>query len=70
MNSENEIENWEKELREKLEKELPEGAYEVKIGLGIMYTGKQGKIESEIGDAKFKRILVDIDKICNYFSGK
>lgn len=62
------MEQWEKELRKKLEKELLEGAYEVKTGLGIMWTGKQGKINSEIAIAEFQRTLLDIDKILNRLS--
>ncbi len=43
------MEQWEIELRERLQKELPEGAYELGDGVGfIALTGKQGKIESEV----------------------
>ena len=40
--------DWEKELREKLNKELPDGVYDIGHGNFVCYTGKQGKIELEV----------------------
>lgn len=42
------MEQWEIDLRTKLEKELPDGQYQIGGGAYIMWTGKQGKIESEV----------------------
>jgi len=42
------MEQWEKELREKLQKELPEGAYEIGVLPMIAWTGKGGKINFEV----------------------
>jgi hypothetical protein len=40
---------WERKLREKLEKELPDGLYQFDVGCGgKMMTGKGGAIEIEI----------------------
>jgi len=43
------MEDWEKELREKLQKELPHGAYYIgeKPGLQLV-TGKGGEIEYRV----------------------
>lgn len=42
------MEQWEIDLRIKLEKELPEGAYEVSGANLVLWTGKQGKINDEV----------------------
>jgi len=46
------MEDWEIELRQKLEDELPEGMY----NLRVIYSGKAGYIEHEIA---FRRVLRD-----------
>lgn len=44
-----EMEQWEIDLRAKLEKELPEGIYELSNDAGfVALTGKQGKINYEV----------------------
>lgn len=53
------MEQWEKELREKLEKELPEGMYEIGGPGLVAWTGKGGKIDFE----------VLLQKACNAFVG-
>lgn len=51
------MEDWEKELRERLEKELPEGVY--RIGSPgdelILHTGKDGKIDFEVALIRYIR---------------
>ena len=42
------MEQWEKELREKLQKELPDGGYEIGAPPMIAWTGKGGKINFEV----------------------
>ncbi len=44
------MEDWEKELREKLNKELLEGSYQIGDPTSgfIAFTGKQGKINFEV----------------------
>lgn len=42
------MESWERELRDKLEKELPEGSYQIGSGKMIAWTGKGGKINFEV----------------------
>jgi hypothetical protein len=42
------MEEWEKELREKLQKELPEGPYQIGVPPMMAYTGKGGRIEFEV----------------------
>lgn len=46
------IEQWEIDLRAKLEKELLEGCYDVSGGNLVVYTGKQGKIDVEVAFQK------------------
>jgi hypothetical protein len=42
------MEQWEKELRKKLEKELPEGGYDIGNSGMACWTGKQGYIEYRV----------------------
>lgn len=49
------MEEWEKELREQLREELPEGCYDVSSPGIVMYTGKGGKIESVVAIHKEMR---------------
>ncbi len=42
------MEQWEKELREKLEAELPDGMYRIGMPPMVAITGKQGKINFEV----------------------
>lgn len=60
------MEQWEIDLRAKLEAELPEGAYEISGNKDIMLTGKQGRIEYEVALHKaamqFKGVEDMIDK--------
>ena len=46
------MEQWEIDLRKRLEEELEDGAYELKGGGFYAITGKQGKIESEVSFIK------------------
>jgi hypothetical protein len=42
------MEQWEKELREKLQKKIKPGIYDVSAGKFVAYTGMQGKIDFEV----------------------
>jgi hypothetical protein len=42
------MEQWEKELREKLEKELPEGMYNLSAGNMVCFGGKGAQINFEV----------------------
>ncbi len=43
------MEQWEIELRDKLEKELPLGGYKIReLGGMVLWTGRGGKIELEV----------------------
>ena len=42
------MEQWEKELREKLDKEFGDGMYRIGIPPMVAITGKQGKINFEV----------------------
>lgn len=42
------MDDWEKELREKLDSELTDKLYEIKAGDYVMFTGKAGKIDLEV----------------------
>lgn len=39
---------YEEKLRKKLNKELPEGIYDISEGNLVCFTGKQGKIDLEV----------------------
>tara|TARA_Y100001937_G_scaffold3528_1_gene4756 strand:+ start:573 stop:749 length:177 start_codon:yes stop_codon:yes gene_type:complete len=43
---------WEEEFRKKLNEELPEGIYDISAGNLVCFTGKQGKIDLEVGVIK------------------
>jgi len=52
--------DWEKKLREKLERELPDGAYRLLTDNGIIMTGKGGKINFEIEfEREIRRLAKD-----------
>ena len=42
------MEDWEKELKDKLEKELPDGLYQIGASPYLITTGKSGHINFEI----------------------
>jgi hypothetical protein len=42
------MEQWEIDLRDKLDKELENKMYEIREGEFVVFTGKQGKIEFEV----------------------
>ena len=42
------MEDWEIELRDKLDKELESKLYEIREGDFTVFTGKQGKIDLEV----------------------
>ncbi len=46
------MEQWEKELREKLKKQLPEGGYDIGNSGMACWTGKQGYIEYRVAFIK------------------
>ncbi len=48
------MEQWEIDLRRKLEEELPEGMYNIGAGSFVAYTGKGGKINAEV---EFHRLV-------------
>ncbi len=48
------MEQWEIDLRARLEVELKEGSYDISGGNLIMFTGKQGYIEYRV---KFQKII-------------
>lgn len=60
------MEQWEIDLRAKLEAELPDACYEIGGGDLIAYTGKQGKINYEVelyrSAMEFKGLEDMIDK--------
>jgi hypothetical protein len=48
----NNMEQWEIDLRSKLDKELPDGCYMISEGNFVVATGKGGKIEYEVALVK------------------
>jgi len=50
------MEQWEKDIRERLERELPDGPYNISSGDFRVFTGKVGKIEYEVA---LERLLRD-----------
>jgi len=51
------MEDWEKELRAKLDKEIAEGSYRVSIaGMASMLMSKEGFIEFEVAVERFTKI--------------
>jgi len=54
------MEQWEKDLRERLNKEIPDGNYEIKEGKVYAITGKNGYIEFQV--ELYKLIKEDFDK--------
>lgn len=52
------MENWEKEERERLDKEIPEGIYTIEGGKYLAYTGKNGYINYLI---ELKRFIKEIN---------
>mgnify|MGYP001018962523 CR=1 FL=1 len=53
------MEQWEKELREKLEKSIPEGGYNIGTGNLVCWTGKGGYINFRVELAREVRNWTD-----------
>ena len=53
------MEDWEIELRDKLDKELESKLYEIREGEFVVFTGKQGKIDLEVGIERTLREIVN-----------
>ncbi len=49
------MEDWEKEMRERLDKELENKMYQIGEGEWVAFTGKQGFIDYEVGLEKLLR---------------
>jgi hypothetical protein len=55
------MEQWEIDLREKLEKELPDGAYYIGSSKMCAYTGKQGYIHYRVELVRLSKNPPEID---------
>ena len=51
------IEQWEKELRKKLDKEIPDGMYKIGMDPMVAIADKQGKIDFEVMLVKMSKML-------------
>ena len=57
------MEDWEKELRAKLNEELEDKLYQVGEGEWVAFTGKQGYIDCEVEiERTFRQALSSFDK--------
>ena len=57
------MEQWEIDLREKLNKEIPEGTAIIEVGGWTTYMGKQGRIEFDVAIMKeIKRLNIIIEE--------
>lgn len=56
------MEQWEIDLRAKLETELELGMYNISYGNWVLYTGKDGKINCLIAEEKWRRELMSIEE--------
>lgn len=54
------MEDWEKELRERLDKEIPHGIYKIGAGRMTAWTGKAGRIEYEVALQKHCKNLITV----------
>ena len=53
------MEDWEVELRDRLDKEVKDGMHQIKEGDFIAFTGKQGYIDFEVELERTFRTIMD-----------
>ena len=56
------MEQWEIDLRERLDKELEDKMYQIGEGEFVVFTGKQGKIEFEVSLERSFRDMMNLGK--------